>query len=66
MLRNWKLADVDDKDENNTNTERQRKGQGSSNYRPITCLSLVWKLLIGVISEEVYGFLDANLLLPQE
>ena len=44
----------------------KEKGKAASNYRPITCLSLVWKLLIGVISEEVYGFLDANLLLPQE
>ena len=42
------------------------KGKAASNYRPITCLSLVWKLLAGVIAEEVYGFLDTNLLLPQE
>ena len=42
------------------------KGKAASNYRPITCLSLVWKLLTGVIVEEVYGFLDTNLLLPQE
>ena len=27
---------------------------------------MVWKLLTGVIAEEVYGFLDTNLLLPQE
>ena len=35
-------------------------------YRPITCLALVWKLLASVIAEEIYGFLDTNLLLPQE
>ena len=44
----------------------KEKGKAASNYRPITSLSLVWKLLTGVIGEEVYGFLDTNLLLPQE
>ena len=44
----------------------KEKGKAVSNYRPITCLPLVWKLLTGVIAEEVYGFLDTNLLLPQE
>ena len=63
MLRKWKRANVDDKGENNTNAERQRKA--ASNYRPITCLPLVWKLLTGVIA-EVYRFLDTNVLLAQE
>ena len=45
---------------------KREKGKVASNYRPITCLPLVWKLLTGVIAEEMYGFLDANLLLPQE
>ena len=62
MLRKWKCV----KGENNTNAERQRKGKTASNYRPITCLPLVWKLLADVIAEEVYRFLDTNLLLPQE
>ena len=44
----------------------KEKGKAASNYRPITCLPLVWKLVTGVIAEEVYGFLDTNLLLPQE
>ena len=34
----------------------KEKGKAVSNYRLITCLSLVWKLLTGVIVEEVYGF----------
>ena len=34
----------------------KEKGNAASNYRPITCLPLVWKLLTGVIVEEVYGF----------
>ena len=44
----------------------KEKGKAASNYRPITYLPLVWKLLAGVIAEEVYGFLDTNLLLPQD
>ena len=44
----------------------KEKGNAASNYRSITCLSLVWKLLTGVIAEETYGFLDTNLLLPQD
>ena len=42
----------------------KEKGNSASNYRPTTCLPLVWKLLTGVIAEENYGFLDKNLLLP--
>ena len=41
----------------------KEKGKAASNYRPITCLPLVWKLLVGVIAEDVYGFLDTNSLL---
>ena len=37
----------------------------ASDYRPITCQPLIRKLLTGVIEEEVYGFLETNLLLPQ-
>ena len=44
----------------------KEKGKPASNYRPITCLPLVWKLLTGVTAEEIYGFLDTNLLLLQE
>ena len=44
----------------------KEKGKAASHYRPITCLSLVWKLLTGAIAEEINGFLDTNFLLPQE
>ena len=44
----------------------KEKGKTASNYRPITCLPLVCKFLTGVIADKVYGFLDTNLLLPQE
>ena len=42
----------------------KQKGKAASNYRSITCIYLVWKLLTGAIAEEIYGFLDKNLLLP--
>ena len=34
------------------------KGNIASNYRLITCLPLVWKLLSGVIADQIYGHLD--------
>ena len=42
------------------------KGNIASNYIPITCLSLMWKLLIGVIADQIYGHLDQQKLLPEE
>ena len=42
------------------------KRKAASNYRPITCLPLVWKLQASVITKEIYAFLDTNLLIPQE
>ena len=44
----------------------KERGKAASNYRPITCLPLVWTLITGVTAEEVHGFLDINLLLSQE
>ena len=37
-----------------------------SNYRPITCLPLMWKLLTGVVAVEIYSHLEKNDLLPEE
>ena len=42
------------------------KGNVASNYRPITCLSLMWKLLTGVIADQIYAHLDQEKLLPEE
>lgn len=36
----------------------KNKGSIASNFRPITCLPMVWKLLTGVLAEEIYGHLD--------
>ena len=42
------------------------KGNVASNYRPITCLPLMWKLLAGVIADQIYAYLDQEKLLPEE
>ena len=42
------------------------KGNMESNYWPITCLPLVWKLLAGILIEEIYDYLEKKMLLPQE
>ena len=42
------------------------KGNVSSSYRPITSLPLMWKLLTGVIADQIYAYLDQEKLLPEE
>ena len=42
------------------------KGSQVTNFRPITCLPLVWKLLTGIIAEELYGHLEKEGLFPDE
>ena len=42
------------------------KGNIASNYRPVTCLLLMWKLLLDVIADQIYGHLDQHKLLPEE
>ena len=42
------------------------KGNAVENYRPITCLPLMWKLLTGMIAEEMYTYLHRENLLPEE
>ena len=42
------------------------KGAAAGNYRPITCLPVMWKLLTGIISDKLYEFLDAGNMLPDE
>ena len=43
-----------------------RKGNAVENYRPVTCLPMTWKLLTGVIAEEMYDYLEQEKLLPEE
>ena len=47
-------------------TERQSKGNVACNYRLVTCLPLMWKLLTGVIADQIYALLDQEKLLPEE
>ena len=42
------------------------KGTVASNYRPITCLPLMWKLLSGIFAGKIYEHLETNDLLPEE
>ena len=42
------------------------KDNVASNYRSITCLPLMWKLLTGVIADQIYAHLDEEKLLPEE
>ena len=43
------------------------KGYAVENYLPITCLAFMWKLLPGVIAEEIYAYLEGeNLLLSEQ
>ena len=42
------------------------EGTAASNYRPITCLPLAWKLLTGIFSDEIYRYLEGQELLPEE
>ena len=42
------------------------KGNQASNYRPITCLPLMWKLLTGILSDQMYDYLMGKGLLPEE
>ena len=42
------------------------KGNKVSNYRPITCLPLMWKLLTGTAADEIYNHLEGIYLLPEE
>ena len=42
------------------------KGNVASNYRAITSLPVIWKLLTGVIADQIYAYLDQEKLLPEE
>ena len=42
------------------------KGRVASNYRPIACLPLMWKLLSGIFADKVYGHLKSINVLPAE
>ena len=43
-----------------------QKGNLVSNFRPITWLPLIWKLLTGILAEELYEHLEKTNSLPWE
>ena len=43
-----------------------RKSNAVGNYRPVTCLPLIWKLLTGMTAEEIYNYLEQEKHLPEE
>eukprot|EP00795_Rhopilema_esculentum_P003517 gene3517-biopygen1669 len=57
---------VDDHRQNCAMSKGSKNGNAVDNYRPISCLPLMWKLLTGIISGNVYTFLDENEMLPEE
>ena len=42
------------------------KGNVASNYWPITCLPIMWKLLTGIISERRYNYLEETNTMPHQ
>ena len=42
------------------------KGNPVENFRPVTYLLLMWKLLTGIISEGIYCFMENENLLPEK
>ena len=44
----------------------QNKSNVASNYRPVTCFPLMWKLLPGLIADQIYAHIDQQRLLPEE
>ena len=42
------------------------KGTAPNNYRPITCLPMMWKILTAQIKEKIYNSLTSRGLFPDE
>ena len=42
------------------------KGSAVDNYWPISCFSLMWKLMTRIIADSVYEYLEIHNLLPGE
>ena len=42
------------------------KGNIASNYRPLTCLSLMCNFLLVVITDQICGYLDKHKLSPED
>ena len=42
------------------------KGNVGNNYKPITCLPVMWKLLTDIISERLYNYLEETNTIPHQ
>ena len=42
------------------------KGYAVENYQPITCLPVMWKLMTGVIADNIYAYMENKNKLPDE
>ena len=42
------------------------KGNAVDNYRPVSCLPLMWKLMTGMSAEKMYSHLERENVLPSE
>ena len=42
------------------------KGNAVDNYRPVSCLPMIWKLLTSIISDQLHDFLEKEKVLPEE
>ena len=42
------------------------KGNAADNFRSISCLPLMWKLMIGIIAKSMYTFMDTENIRPEE
>ena len=42
------------------------KGSAVDNYKPISCLPLMWKLMTGMLAEKMYSHLERENVLPSE
>ena len=51
---------------NSPYTERYGKGNAVVNYSQIACLNLLWKLLTGIITENIYDHLNSQRVLPEK
>ena len=43
-----------------------QKGNAVDNYRPITCLPIMWKLMSGIIADNLYKMFEESDILPME
>ena len=42
------------------------KGKEVGNYRQVNCLPIAWKILTGILAEEIYGSMVKKTMLPEE